>query len=206
MSRRIIFAAVAASFALAGTAHADLTLNTAGINLGLTLSTFADQFPYYSSGNPVGPIGVGFNSDGTVLVASYGANAIVQFSSDTNGQHDLNNSPLPTTAINTAAIGASNPVGMISYGGSVYTTLQYSGELVKLNTNGSVNSIVASGLGTATGIAVDASGNAYVSNVSNAIYKIDLSTSTVSTFTTGSAAGLAYDAGESGELFIRRSS
>ena len=63
---------------------------------------------------------------------------------------------------------------------------QGGGRLVQVDANGDYVSTIASGLSTATGLAIS-NGFAYVSNVDNAIYKIDLTTHTVSTLVPGVA-------------------
>jgi hypothetical protein len=60
---------------LTGTSHAQMPVlvpTTDGTNAGFSTSLFAQPFPTNSTMPPSGPTGIGYNTDGTVLVASAG--------------------------------------------------------------------------------------------------------------------------------------
>lgn len=163
--------------------HATLVVTPAGATEGFSLSTFAFNFP--NTGFCCGPLGIAFPNSGGVMVADYPGNVRV-FPTDANGQ-DAGAVPVAQN------YGSHNGVGLANLNGSIYMTEQLSGEVVKLNNDGTFNSNVVA-LALATGIAADnADGVLYVSNISSGIYRIDPVAHTSNLFVGGSFDGLSFD-------------
>lgn len=174
--------AVSAAFTLtlAATAQAGMVLTPAAVTLGFTLSTYADGFPTTGFGG-VGPISVAFTSAG-VLVSSYANGSVVQFASDTDGQHY-------GSAVSIHG-GFSGAAGMAQIGLHTYLALQGPASIVELNPDGSLNHVVTSSAPGATGL-VAANGFLYTSAIgSNQILKIDPSSGVVTVFKNGFFDGL----------------
>ena len=72
------------------TARAGLTLTAAGIAQGLSLSTFASNFP--NSGG-IGPLGIAFPTSGGVLVSD-GPGNVRLFATDSDGQSAASVAPI----------------------------------------------------------------------------------------------------------------
>ena len=172
-----IFATGLLAATLAGVAatpsHAGLTLTAAGIAQGLTLSTFVNGVP---SSNTVGPISTAYPSNGNVLMSSYATGKIIAFSSNADGQSYASGTPSTTSY--------DAPTGMATYNGNTYLVEQGNGHFDQVDANGNLVSTLATGLGSSTGLSI-ANGFAYISNVSNSIYKVDLSNNAVSTLVSG---------------------
>ena len=170
---------VALCLSLTAGARATMGLTPAGALL-FTLSTYADGFPS-TGANGVGPISVAFTSAGN-LVSSYANGAVVQFSSDTDGQH------YGTAVLITG--GYSRPAGMAQIGSHTYLAEQ-GGSIVELNPDGTQNHVVTStGVAGATGL-VAVGGFLYTSAAPiPSIVKIDPATGTTTTFKTGVFDGL----------------
>jgi hypothetical protein len=143
--------AASLSVSLLGQARADFTLTQAALDQGLSLSTFATGFPSSSS---VGPLGVAFLSNGSVLVTDYPGNIRV-FSSDTDGQV----APPPVEKY-----GLGNAHGVSMVGDSIYMTQKFAGRLVQINPNGTIAQTILSGLNTPLDVVTDAAnGHLFVS-------------------------------------------
>jgi PEP-CTERM motif len=101
------------------------------------------------------------------------------FSSHADGQHATTDAPVAQN------YGGGNAVGLARVGNFLYMTQQSAGTVVRLNLDGTFNSNVVSGIGTATGIfANPVTGKLYVSSCcSNAgIYLVDPVTNTKTQF------------------------
>jgi hypothetical protein len=167
-----------------GQARADLTLTQAGIDRGLSLSTFAINFP--TTG--VGPLGIAFPNSGGVLVTDYPGN-IRLFPGDTDGQNAATVPP-------TQNYGFANAIGLAKSGGLIYMTRQGVGDLVQVNDNGTFNHVVATGLPAATGIITNpTNGHVFVSTLGNGlIVDVNPVNGMKTTFKSGvSADGLSTD-------------
>ena len=162
---RILALSLSMSALAARESGAGLTLTTAASREGFGLTVFASNFP--SSGN-VGPLGVAFTSSGGVLVSDDPGNVRL-FATDTDGQ----NAASATIGHN---YGYSNAVGLASVGSNIYMTRQGTGDLVQINSNGTFNQEIVTGLPSATGLTADPlNGHLFVStlNGGNAIYDVD---------------------------------
>ena len=187
-AKRSIVAGIAltALTAMSIQSNAQLALTGAGIARGFTLSTFATGF---ANGGPfgVGPLGMGFNGDGSVLVADY-YGAIHRFATDTDGQ--------VATAGNTVSTsGVGVPVGIASSGGNLYMTDQANGVLRSLSAGGAVGAALITGMPAATGITTNpTNGHLFVSTLgNNVIWDIDPVAVTKTNFLNQSADGLSTD-------------
>jgi hypothetical protein len=164
-----------------------LTLTQAGIDLGLSLSTFADGFPSQSG---AGPSGIAFPSGGGVLVSDVPGNVRL-FPADTDGQH-APDAPVGQT------YGFLNAVGLAQVGDNIYMTQFLLGTVVQINTDGTFNQVIVNGLRSPTGmIANPANGHLFVSLFdSGRIVDVDPIARTVSPFAddVGMADGFALSA------------
>jgi hypothetical protein len=152
-----------------------LTLTQAGIDRGLSLSTFADGFPNQSG---AGPYGIAFPSGG-VLVSDAPGNVRL-FPADTDGQH-APDAPVGQT------YGFLNAVGLAQVGDNIYMTQFYLGNVVQINADGTFNQVIVNGLGSPSGlIANPANGHLFVSLFeSGRIVDVDPIAQTVSPFAEG---------------------
>lgn len=133
--------------ALAATpAHANLILTPAGVADGFHLSTFVSGFSPDSAG--VGPLGIAFPGNGTVLVGDSAGNIRV-FPSDTDGQSAGAGRIVTSLGFNSQSTGTS---GMTQINGSVYLANELAGTILRLNADGTVNSTVTSGFDRPTGL------------------------------------------------------
>ena len=172
-----------------GAAQAVPTLTAAGSLAGFTLSQFANNFPT-TGGACCGPLGIAFVGGGQVMVADYPGNVRV-FPTDTDGQNAA------SLAV-AATYGSGNGVGLARLGSFVYMTEQTLGRVVKLNLDGTFNSIVVTGIPTATGIyAHPTNGKLYVSDCcsNTGIWVVDPVANTKTQFkTSGGYDGLSISA------------
>jgi hypothetical protein len=176
----IAFAALALLVSGATPAQASLTLVPGPATTGFTLTTFVDTIPNSSS---VGPLGIAFPSNGTVLVADFLGNVSV-FPSDANGQHW-------SAGLVAQNYGVANAVGLVQLGGNFYMTQQSNGQLVQINATGTLNSIRVTGMPGATGLATDGS-HLFVSTLGTGlIYEVDPVAQTKVVFANASADGLS---------------
>jgi hypothetical protein len=173
---------LAALLAWGGLARAQLTLTPAGVAQGLSLTTFATNFP--NSGG-VGPLGIAFPTTGGVLVTDAPGN-IRLFPTDTDGQNAAS-APVGQN------YGGSNAVGLAQIGGNIYMSRQTIGDVVQVNNNGTLNQIIVTGVPAATGMAADPfTGHFFVSTLNNnIIYDVDPIGKTKSVFVNQSADGLS---------------
>jgi len=172
----------------AGGAQAVPTLTAQASLAGFTLSQFADNFP--TTGFCCGPLGIAFVDGGKVMVSDYPGNVRV-FASDADGQH-ANLVPV------VANYGFGNGVGLARLGNFVYLAEQSSGQVVRLNQDGTFNSAVVTGIPTATGIyANPTTGKLYVSDCCNGtgLWEVDPATNTKTQFkNSGSYDGISISA------------
>ncbi|MEP6754509.1 MAG: hypothetical protein ABJA67_03325 [Chthonomonadales bacterium] len=173
--------------AIAGFSHqasAQLNLTAYGSLRGFTISMFADKFP--SSSN-IGPLGIGFNGDGSVIVSDYPGNVRV-FATDTDGQHANLVAPTSSSSV-------SNTVDIADAGGKHYITSQSAGTVRLLSNSGVLGAIVASGMVHPTGLATNPNnGHLFVSTYDGGnIWDLDPIAQTFTTFKGTSADGLSTD-------------
>jgi autotransporter-associated beta strand protein len=175
---------VTAPVAPGGTSAGGLTLTSAGMASGFTLSTFATGFPLRSDG--AGPFSAVLPGSGGVLVSDVFGEEFL-FPTDTDGQNVTNN----------ARVGAFNEAqGIVKLGNTLYTTTGGSGNgVAQLNDDGSLNHVVASNIPSALGIAADPrTGHLFVSSYHGAIYEVDPVAGTATVFSNVESDGLAFDA------------
>ncbi len=131
--------ALALLFGIVCPARADLVLTQAGVDQGFTLTTFASGFP---TAYGVGPLGIAFPAGGGVLVSDYPGNVRL-FPTDSDGQ------VAGPVAQN---YGVGNATGLTQVGNNIYMAQQTRGAVVQLNSNGTWNQDVVTGVSFATGI------------------------------------------------------
>jgi MYXO-CTERM domain-containing protein len=181
-------------------AKAGMVVTDAGLALGFRLSTFASDFPNDGS---TGPIGMGFNSTGGVLVGDF-TGGLYQFATDTDGQ-SANGAVLVTD------YGFSNAFGIAQLGGAIYMTQQSNSDVVQINDDGTFNQLIATGIPLASGIVADPlNGQLYVSTLGvGEILQVDPTSGNVTVFNNASIDGLSispdgstlYGAGEDGHVY-----
>jgi hypothetical protein len=166
-----------------GQARADFTITQAGLDQGLSVSTFASGFP---NSNGVGPLGVAFVPGGGVLVADKLGNVRL-FPTDADNQNAAN-APVGQN------YGFNNAVDMAQTNGHVFMSRQGIGDLVQINNNGTFNQVIVTGMPAATGIATDpANGHVFVSTIgNNVIWDVDTVAKTKTAFINRSADGLSF--------------
>jgi DNA-binding beta-propeller fold protein YncE len=113
---------------------------------GFRLSTFVSGFSPDSGG--VGPLGIAFPGNGTVLAGDSAGNIRV-FPSDTDGQSASAGHIATNLGSNSVSSGAA---GLTQINGSVYLANQLAGTLLRLNAAGTVHSTAASGFDRPTGL------------------------------------------------------
>jgi hypothetical protein len=178
-------AALAVGLGSASPAKAGMTLTAAGISEGFTLSTFADGFP---SGGGVGPVGITYTNTGGVMVSEYNQGRVAVFAADVDGQH------YSGATLSSSFYGGNDPAGLArTSNGNIYMARQQAGTLVQVDQNGNFLATIASGLGSATGIATNPNNDhLFVSNVGggSTIYDIDPTTGNKVVFKSVAADGL----------------
>jgi hypothetical protein len=182
--------------------QAGMTLTQAGVSQGLSLSTFASNFPTGQVGNQLaGPYGIAFPTTGGVLVADHPGNVRL-FPTDTDGQNAAN-APVGQN------YGTANAVGLGEVGGNIYLAQANLGDLVQLNNNGTFNQIIVGGFGHPVGIAADPfTGHLFVSDQFTQIFDVDPIAKTKTPFVSVPADGLSlspdgttlYAAAENGHI------
>jgi hypothetical protein len=124
-----------------------LTAEAAAQGFGLT--QFADNFPTSAAvGVPVGPLGIAFDGQ-KVIVTDFPGNVRV-FPTDTDGQH-ANTVPVAQN------YGDGSGGGLARLGNFLYLTTRVNaaGGVVRLNLDGTFNSVVADGIPSTAGIVAD---------------------------------------------------
>lgn len=146
-----------------------LTLTSAGVAEGLTLSTFATGFPStdVGFGEIAGPFGIAFPGSGGVLVGDIAGNVRL-FPTDTDGQ----SAPAVPPAQN---FGYANAPGLAKADGKIYVAQSSNQAILQLNDNGTFNHSVVVGLpGVPVGLVTDpANGNLFVSSLSGQVMEVD---------------------------------
>lgn len=155
---------------------ADLTLTSAGEARGFQLSLFASSFP--SSGG-IGPEHAAYAPDGTILVTNYFNGTVQRF-------QNTNNQSASTTPV-LASYGTDQANGLAYLGTTAYMSQYASGRLVQLNSDGTINRIVASGLSGPLGVAANSVTGRLFVGLSNGIVNLDPVTGVFSSLVTGSS-------------------
>jgi sugar lactone lactonase YvrE len=135
-----------------GRASADLTLTSAGVAQGFTLSTFASGFASTGASDQLdnfGPGGIAFPGSGIILVVDTPSGQVYRFSSDTDGQMASPDKVLGSYA--------GGPVGLVSFNGVTAMVLGQGNSLVALDPDTGNTSLIVSGL--PAGQALDVVGN-----------------------------------------------
>src|SRR5262249_19251449 len=123
----------------------------------------------------VGPLGIAFPSDGTVLVTDHLGN-MRRFPNNRDGQ-SANNATLVQN------YGRYNAVDMTRMGGAIYMTQQTNGTVGQLNQDGTFGSTIVRGIPQATGLTQDPRlGYLYVSSDAGFIARVDVANRTWTTF------------------------
>jgi hypothetical protein len=179
---------VVLSWAWCGPAQAGgLTLTAAGIAQGLSLSTFADNFPHGSNG--IGPIGITFPTTGGVLITESSGNVRL-FPTDTDGQNAASITPINN-------FGGGGAFGLARLNGNIYMTQQPQGDVVQLINNGASTQVVVSGIPGASAILADPFNNLlYVDRSGNGpgLYVVDPIAKTKTLFEDVTTDGLSLSA------------
>ena len=158
-------------------AQAILTLTSQGTALGFSLSTFASNFP---TSNGIGPAGIAFPSMGGVLVADFAGNVRL-FPTDTDGQNALS---VPIGQ----SYGQDEAFGLAQFGNNIYMTQGNSKDVVQINSDGTFDQTIVSGLMYATAIVANpANGHLFVDYGGSGpdIVEVDPVAKTVTPFVTG---------------------
>lgn len=129
--------------ALTSVAAADLTLTADGISRGFQLTTFS----YNMASAGVGPEGVAYAPDGTVLVAEYPNGRLQRFLNIDN--QDASTVPYLAT------YGTDQANGLAYLGSTAYMSQYANGRVLELNADGTMNRVVTTGLGAALGLAAN---------------------------------------------------
>jgi hypothetical protein len=171
----------------ASPARAQLTLTPAGAAQNLSLSLFASGFPVGPTpgGANEGPLGIAFTASGGVLVSDNPGNVRL-FPTDTDGQNAAS-APVGQN------YGALNAAALAQVGGQIYMTQFNNGDVVRINSDGTFNQVILTGVTTATGMGADpGNGHLFVSTfTNNIIYDIDPVAKTKSVFVNASADGVS---------------
>jgi hypothetical protein len=165
---------------------AGLTLTPAGIAQGLSLSTFASNFP--NSGG-IGPVGIAFPTSGGVLVTDLPGNLRL-FPTDTDGQNAASITPIQN-------FGSVNAFGLGQLNGVIYMSQQVAGDVVRLINNGASTQVVVSGIPGASAVLGDPFNNLlFVDRSGNGapIYLVDPIAMTKTLFKDIAADGLSLSA------------
>lgn len=171
------FAILAAAAGLTAPAplFGQLMLTPDGLARGFQLRTFATDF---SVSNGIGPEGIGFEPDGTVLVTTFGSGNLQRF-------QNTNNQSAATTPV-LASYGTDGANDVRYLGNTAYMSQYAHGDVVQLNHDGSINHVVVSGLASPLGLAPDfATGRIFV-GMANGIVNLDPVSGMFSTLVTGS--------------------
>jgi hypothetical protein len=168
----------------AGEARADLTLTQAGLDRGLTLTTFATGFP---SSSGIGPLGIAFPASGGVLVSDWPGNVRL-FATDTDGQ-------LASNAHIGQSYGLTQAKGMDRSVDNIYMAQQGSSQLVQINNDGTFNRVIVGGMPGATGVLTNPNnGNLFVSTVtSNQVWQVNPVAMTKTLFVNANLDGMTTD-------------
>ena len=158
-----LFFGLVLTFTAAASGRAEMTLTDAAATRGFRLSTFADGFEPIDG---VGPLGIAFPSDGSVLVSDHLGN-VRRFASNADGQ-SARSAPVMQN------FGRYNAVGMAQIGGAIYMTQQTAGTVVTLRADGTFGTTTVRGIPAATGIAADGrTGHLFVSSDNGFIARVD---------------------------------
>lgn len=148
-----------------GIAQADLMLTAAGSAEGFGLSTFATGFPTTTHlGLLIGPLGIGFNSAGQVLVSDRFGD--VRLFPDTDGQNAGAVSPSQN-------YGDFSSLGFARVGNAIYLATHVGNAVVQLNDNGTFNQTIVAGINTARDIVVNPGNNHLLVSSQDGIWDVD---------------------------------
>lgn len=177
-ARRLIAITVAAG--LASHAAAQMTLTAAGVARNFQLTTFVSGYP--SSGG-VGPVGLDYQPDGTVLVTEYTTNAIRRF-------NNVDNQTVTDGALLNYS-GAEFPHDVAHVGGTMYISHYSSQTIEQLNADGSVNHVVVSGIGNARAMEVNPTNGHLLVSCAQGIRDVDPIAGTFSALNATEVDGMA---------------
>jgi hypothetical protein len=133
MRRSMICTAIAGALVSAAPAFAGLAMTPAGTGLGLSLTTFANDFPTAADD----PAGIGasqaaVDSAGKVYVTDYANGTTYVFPNNTNGQDALSLTPF----VQTTPWGPSNVAGVVQLNGHMYSTGAGDSQIFDLDNGG----------------------------------------------------------------------
>jgi hypothetical protein len=165
-----------------------LTLTDYGLAEGMSLSTFATNVP--TQGGSTGTIGaysLAFPSNGKVLGSEEPGNVRV-YPGDFDGQ-DASGAPVGQN------YGYANAKGLAQLGDNIYMVGYFTGTVSLLNTDGTFNQPIASGLPTAEDVVADPnSGHLYVSTQQFGLWDVDPNTGAESLIAPGGFLGISLSA------------
>jgi hypothetical protein len=151
-----------------------MTLTQAGIDRQFQLTTFASNFPV--SGG-IGPEGIGYAPDGTVMVTTISGN-VQRF------QNQDNQNAASVPVLTNHGFDGANDIRYL--GNDLYMTRYAFGQVVQLNSNGTINRTVVGGLANPLGLAPNPfTGRLFVATNSG-ILDLNPVTGQFVTFATGS--------------------
>jgi hypothetical protein len=161
-----------------------LTLTQAGIDAGLSLSTFASDFP---NGDGLGPLGIAFPNNGGVLVSDSPGNVRL-FPTAADGQSALDVPPAQN-------YGLSNATDLAQVGGAIYMTQLTQGRIVQINPDGTFNRAIVD-QPTALGLVANpTNGHLFVSTGStNRVMDVDPIAQVSNPFVNGQLDGITISA------------
>jgi hypothetical protein len=178
----LMYALIAAI--LPRSAHAGaLSLTAAGTTEGFSLSTFATGFPTKSqTGLLIGPLGIGFNSAGEVLVSDRFGD--VRLFPDTDGQDAGTVSPAQN-------YGDFSALGIVKLGNAIYMATHVGNAVIQINQNGTFNQTIVNGTTIARDIVVNPSNNHLFVSSQDGIWDVDPIAKSKVLVLSGQADGLA---------------
>ncbi|MFO1092346.1 MAG: PEP-CTERM sorting domain-containing protein [Planctomycetaceae bacterium] len=163
-------------------------MTTDGINRGFTLTTFADGFIPNSSLN-VGPLGIGINNTGGVLVSDVNGQVRL-FPTDVDGQHASDFTPV-TPKLNNPTPTFFGALGIENSSGNIYMATHVDNTVVQLNNDGTFNQTLVTGITIARDIIANpANGHLFVSG-QDGIWDVDPVAKTKSLVLAGQTDGIA---------------
>jgi hypothetical protein len=185
LTATIVWLLGAQSLAIAGS----LSLTQAGIAENLQLTTFVSGFS--QRGDGLGPIGVGFPSDGTALVSveggGNGPSFVYRFPSHADGQNAASVTPVQYA-------GGNSVGGITSVGNALYMAQASQNQVIQVNNDGTFNHLVATFPGNPVALATNpATGHLFVSVFQGNIYDLNPKTGASTPFNPGNSDATAVD-------------
>ncbi len=169
-----------------GLARAGMILTPAGIADNLTLTTFASGFS--NRGDGLGPIGIGYPSNGGVLVSVEGANASLVYAFPSHADNQSAASVTPVTYNSGNSVG-----GIAQIGSTLYMAQSNLNQIIQINNDGTFNHVLTSLNNPVAFAANPVPGHLFVSLFQGGIWDLNTLTGTATEFSTHNVDGLTYD-------------